>query len=116
MADEHSDLVASFCAITQADPETAEQYLQVADNSLEQSVALFLDSGGVSLDNQRRAEQSNLTSERAAGDISEDNFEDDDELSRRLQNEEYSNNQDNTRERIRPVTETLVDPEFCMCF
>lgn len=115
---DHSELVAQFCAITQADSDTAEQYLQVADNSLENAITLFLEGGGVSLDNQIRASnQSNASTDnlrsQSAGPGGED-FEDDEALTRRLQEEEYANGQDTVRERIQPVTETLVESGFGM--
>lgn len=36
--------VANFVAITSADPQRATQYLQLADNNLEQAIQLFFDS------------------------------------------------------------------------
>jgi hypothetical protein len=46
MADEQ---VAEFVAITSSSPERAAQYLNLADNNLEQALQLYFDSGGVDL-------------------------------------------------------------------
>ncbi|KAI8320298.1 hypothetical protein GQ54DRAFT_305610 [Martensiomyces pterosporus] len=41
-----SELVQNFCAVTGSDPSVAAGYLQVADNNVEQAVALFFENGG----------------------------------------------------------------------
>lgn len=115
---DNSELVAQFCAVTQADTSTAEQYLQVADDNLEQAITLFLEGGGVSLDSQiRAANQSSHSAEDSSSNADNhsggNTLEDDEALVRRLQEEEYQNHE-SVRERIQPVTETLVEPEFSM--
>lgn len=100
------DLVAQFCAISAADAEVARQYLEVADGDLESAITLFLESGGASIESQRHAADSRHSSTTTPGD---------EELSRRLQEEEYSINRQQegpVRERIQPITERLVEPEF----
>lgn len=111
---DHSEAVAQFCAITEADAATAEQYLTIADQNLESAIALFLEGGGVSLASQQDVidltSTRNSSSEPMTGAIEEDDIA----LSRRLQEEEYSGSAEGVREAIRPVTETLVDPMFGM--
>jgi UBX domain-containing protein 7 len=43
------DLIAQFTAVTGASPEQAGQFLQLADNNIEQAVALFFESGPLDL-------------------------------------------------------------------
>lgn len=50
------DAVAQFMAITSAEAETAQQYLQAADFSLEQAIELYFASGGASVESQREPE------------------------------------------------------------
>ncbi|KAJ8662049.1 hypothetical protein O0I10_002381 [Lichtheimia ornata] len=38
--------ILDFCSVTNASPEVAQQYLQVADGNVETAVTLFLESGG----------------------------------------------------------------------
>lgn len=52
MADSQEDLIATFCAVTSAEVDTAEQYLQAADLNLENAVELFFASGGASIATQ----------------------------------------------------------------
>lgn len=112
---EDSDLIQQFCAITEADVETAKQYLVMSGNSLEQAVATFFELGGASVDSQIRAtEQSTTSNTQSSTNLPGGDLTDDEALSRRLQEEEYANNNDEVRERIQPVTETLVDDGFCM--
>lgn len=114
---DQSELVAQFCSFTAADPATAEQYLSISDNNLENAVTLFLESGGASLDSQVRASEQTRSGENQGTRNEGTDFEDDEAFSRRLQSEEYSNNnnsnpEEEVRERIRPVTETLVESGF----
>lgn len=112
---ENSDLIPQFCAITEADVETAKQYLAMSGNSLDQAVSTFFELGGASVDSQiRAAEQSTTSNPQSSTNLSSGgDLTDDETLSRRLQQEEYSNNNNEVRERIQPVTETLVDTSFC---
>ncbi|EPY51977.1 UB Xdomain protein Ubx2 [Schizosaccharomyces cryophilus OY26] len=45
-----SNLVATFCSITNSTPEKAQEYLGVADGDLSTAVTLFFESGGVTGD------------------------------------------------------------------
>lgn len=110
---DQSELIAQFCSFTAADPATAEQYLAISDNNLENAVTLYLESGGASLDSQVQASQQSRSAQHTSAH-NDDDFEDDEVISRRLQNEEYShaNTEEEVREVIRPVTETLVEPGF----
>ena len=89
---DQSELIAQFCAVTAADPSLAERYLAVSDNNLESAITLFLESGGASIESQ-----SHDASNTNNNDSNNNNDDDDDD--------------DYVRERIRPVTERLVEPE-----
>jgi UBX domain-containing protein 7 len=105
------DAVEQFCAVTAAEPELARQYLEVADGNLESAITLFLESGGASIESQRHAAESRGSSTDTPGD---------EEMSRRLQEEEYGSGMqsqqegEQVRERIQPVTERLVEPQYGM--
>lgn len=109
---DHSEAVAQFCAITEADAATAEQYLTIADQNLESAITLFLEGGGASLASQQDAIDLTSTRNSSSEPVPGATEEDDIALSRRLQEEEYSGSTEGVREAIRPVTETLVDPMF----
>ncbi|WBW73994.1 UBX domain protein Ubx2 [Schizosaccharomyces osmophilus] len=47
MEEDASNLVATFCSITNSTPEKAQEYLGVADGDLSTAVTLFFESGGV---------------------------------------------------------------------
>ncbi|ANB11941.1 Ubx5p [Sugiyamaella lignohabitans] len=141
MDQDHSDEIAAFCAVTAADPESAQQYLAVADYDLDTAVTLFLEAGGPSIESQHRAASSTNVAGGAGGTgsgaasvhspdpmdsgINNTNDEDEEAFVQRLQEEEYAqagnggggtggfgSGNDEVRERIRPVTERLVDPGF----
>lgn len=107
---EDSEAITQFCAITQADPETAQRYLAVADHELETAITLFLESGGAPINDPSRDDSVEVLSPvRNEGFFSDEDVA----LSRQLQEEEYRNGStDGVREAIRPVTETLVDPAY----
>lgn len=110
-----SDLVAQFCSITESDPETAEQYLALADRNLETAITLFIEGGSVPITDQEYSTSaaSRLSPGAATGGGDLTDISDDAALSRRLQQEEYANNSsDNVREAIKPVTETLVESSY----
>lgn len=103
---DHSELVATFCSITAASSETAEQFLIIADNNLEQAVTLFLESGGGGSAGAPSFDQHQSVAPSVEGD---------EELVRRLQQEEYAragSDSNQVREAIAPVTETLVDTSY----
>ncbi|KAJ2778460.1 UBX domain protein Ubx2 [Coemansia javaensis] len=47
-----SEAVQSFCGVTGAEPDVAEQYLQVADRNVERAITLFFENGGQPLQAQ----------------------------------------------------------------
>lgn len=102
-----SELVAQFCSITSASADVAKQYLSVSENNLEQAIALFFESGGVSLESQHEA----AAQSGSAQSNPEGNIQTDEELARSLAGESGNNGDDEVRERIQPVTERLVQPE-----
>ncbi|ODV89594.1 hypothetical protein CANCADRAFT_148565 [Tortispora caseinolytica NRRL Y-17796] len=81
-----TDAIASFCSITGASTDAARQYLEVSDGMLEHAIGLYLENGGATLG------QPANTAEQTQ------DFNDFEE--------------DNVREAIRPVTETLVEPSY----
>lgn len=111
-----SELVAQFSSITSATPELAQQYLSVSDNNLEQAIALYFESGGVSLESQQEAANranSNAQPDTADDTSSSGNLQTDEELARSLANEGGGGGDDDqVRERIQPVTERLVQPDM----
>ncbi|EPX70813.1 UB Xdomain protein Ubx2 [Schizosaccharomyces octosporus yFS286] len=50
MEEDSSNLVATFCSITNSTPEKAQEYLGVADGDLSTAVTLFFESGGITGD------------------------------------------------------------------
>lgn len=103
-----SESISQFCAVTQADPETARRYLEVAGNEIETAITLYLESGGAPINSPGNNEPLSPVPNEGFVDHDEDM-----DLVRRLQEEEYrKTNDDGVREAIRPVTETLVDPMF----
>lgn len=125
------DAIAQFTAITSADPERAQQYLSLTDGNLEQAIQLFFDTGGVDMGatvpsqpTQAAAQTSTSNRGDAGGIISIDsddederqpagsNFEDDEAMARRLQEEAYgSGGQEEVRAPMARRTEALVGPD-----
>lgn len=127
--------IAQFTAITSADPARAEQYLSLTDGNLEQAVQLFFDSGGVDMaataapsGNHGAATTSSHT-QNPSGVVTIDsdddddrpgtshmaqnaNFESDEAMARRLQEQAYgpSGDPDQVRAPMSRTTETLVGP------
>ncbi|KAJ2717345.1 UBX domain protein Ubx2 [Coemansia sp. Cherry 401B] len=68
-----SELVLNFCAVTGAEPDVANGYLQVADSNVEQAISLFFENGGQALQSHGAdaAATAAATTETAAG-FSED--------------------------------------------
>ncbi|KAK9475756.1 thioredoxin-like protein, partial [Lipomyces japonicus] len=98
--------ITNFCAITNADPDKARQYLAVSDGSLDQAVNFFLETGGAALESSTTATASNNSVVDTLPD------DDDAQLAARLQQEENakrSTSDDNVRAAIAPRTETLVE-------
>jgi hypothetical protein len=131
--------VLNFVSITSCDPDKAAQYLRLTDNNLEQAIQLFFDSPNLDFG---PAPTSNAPASNAApaahnpisidsdDDMSDfnpaahtdtppvrpqQNFESDEELARRLQEEDYGARgpggaQDEVRAPMQRTTETLVGP------
>ena len=128
--------VATFCAITETEPQKAQQYLQLADGNVEQAVELFFSSpdlGGpaaaappapsnaqnpITIDDDDDMEDADA---RVAGNGH--SVDDDEAMARRLQEEMYGGpgrgatsgvpdhlDEDGVRAPMARTTETLVGP------
>jgi hypothetical protein len=127
--------VLNFVSITSCDPDKAAQYLRLTDNNLEQAIQLFFDSpnldfGPATTSNAPAAASSahnpiNVDSDDDMSDFNagahtatppvRSNLESDEELARRLQEEDYGGggagrDQDEVRAPIQRTQETLVGP------
>jgi hypothetical protein len=131
--------VLNFVSITSCDPDKAAQYLRLTDNNLEQAIQLFFDSPNLDFgptqtsnapaSNAASAQNPiNVDSDDEMSDFnpgaqtdtppvrSQQNFESDEELARRLQEEDYgaggarAAQQDEVRAPMQRTTETLVGP------
>jgi hypothetical protein len=127
--------VLNFVSITSCDPDKAAQYLRLTDNNLEQAIQLFFDSpnldfGPATTSNAPAAASSaqnpiNIDSDDEMSDFNpgahtdtppvRSNLESDEELARRLQEEDYggggaARSQDEVRAPIQRTQETLVGP------
>lgn len=127
----------NFVSITSCDPDKASQYLRLTDNNLEQAIQLFFDSpnldfGPAATSNAPAAASSaqnpiNIDSDEDMSDFnpgaqtdtppvrSQQNLESDEELARRLQEEDYGGGAagrapDEVRAPIQRTQETLVGP------
>ncbi|BFZ62696.1 UBX domain protein Ubx2 [Saitoella coloradoensis] len=103
------EAIAQFCAITDAKPATAEQYLRVSDGNIESAVMLFFESGGADLNTEPSSHTGTGGRESPVQIPDEDDFEDDEAMARRLA-AEYGNQE--VRAPIAPTTQTLVEPEY----
>jgi hypothetical protein len=108
---DESELVAQFCSITSASADVAKQYLSVSEDNLEQAIALFFESGGVSLESQHEAAAQSSSSNAQGDSGGNAQTQTDEELARSLAGDSGNNGDDEVRERIQPVTERLVQPE-----
>lgn len=129
--------VLNFVSITSCDPDKAAQYLRLTDNNLEQAIQLFFDSpnldfGPTPTSNAPAAASSaqapiNIDSDDDMSDFNagahtdtppvrpQQNFESDEELARRLQEEDYGargpgGGEEEVRAPMQRTTETLVGP------
>lgn len=128
--------VLNFVSITSCDPDKALQYLRLTDNNLEQAIQLFFDSpnldfGPAQTSNAPAAASStqnpiNVDSDDDMSDFNpaahadtppvQQNLESDEELARRLQEEDYGGAggaggaPDQVRAPIQRTQETLVGP------
>jgi hypothetical protein len=59
------DLIAAFVSFTQADPDRAAQYLQLADNNLEHAIELYFESPNLDLGATTTAQETSSTSQVA---------------------------------------------------
>ncbi|BFZ55630.1 UBX domain protein Ubx2 [Savitreella phatthalungensis] len=93
---EAEEEVASFCAVTGADPSAAQQYLEFAGGDLEQAILLFYESGGqtgASTSSGLNATTSTHSAPRQTIDTDDgpieipDDDEDDEAMARRLASE-----------------------------
>lgn len=126
----------NFVSITSCDPDKAAQYLRLTDNNLEQAIQLFFDSpnldfGPATTSTAPAAASSarnpiNIDSDDEMSDFNpgahtdtppvRSNLESDEELARRLQEEDYggggaaARGEDEVRAPIQRTQETLVGP------
>ncbi len=126
----------NFVSITSCDPDKASQYLRLTDNNLEQAIQLFFDSPNLDFGPATTSSAPPTASSSAQHAIRVDsddemsdfnpatnadtppvpsNLESDEELARRLQEEDYGgggsrNTQDEVRAPIQRTQETLVGP------
>lgn len=139
------DVVAQFTEITSSSPELATQYLQLTDFNIEQAMQLYFENGGAPLTDDhvpstsepRRAgheDESGVVHVDSDDDVTVDesrsapqsqpaqglDFEDDEAMARRLQEELYGSagaggggedNSEGVRAPMARTTETLVGPE-----
>ena len=142
------DVVAQFTEITSSSPELATQYLQLTDFNIEQAMQLYFENGGAPLTDDpapstsepRQAgyeDESGVVHVDSDDDVTVDesrsaprgqpaqgsNFEDDEAMARRLQEEIYGSagggggggvggdDSDGVRAPMARTTETLVGPE-----
>lgn len=138
------DVVAQFTEITSSSPELATQYLQLTDFNIEQAMQLYFENGGAPLTDdpapstsgpQRSGfeDESGVVHVDSDDDVTvdesrsgprgqpaqESNFEDDETMARRLQEELYGSaggagggdDSDGVRAPMARTTETLVGPE-----
>lgn len=130
--------VLNFVSITSCDPDKAAQYLRLTDNNLEQAIQLFFDSpnldfGPATASSAPAAAAASSSAQNAINVDSDEemsdfnpgahtdtppvrsNLESDEELARRLQEEDYGGGgaaqaQDEVRAPIQRTQETLVGP------
>lgn len=127
--------VLNFVSITSCDPDKAAQYLRLTDNNLEQAIQLFFDSpnldfGPATASSAPTAAPSaqdaiNIDSDEDMSDFNpgartstppvRPTVESDEELARRLQEEDYggggaAQSQEEVRAPIQRTQETLVGP------
>ncbi|KAF3005842.1 hypothetical protein E8E13_008708 [Curvularia kusanoi] len=127
--------VLNFVSITSCDPDKAAQYLRLTDNNLEQAIQLFFDSPNLdfgpatgssapaaasSAQNAINIDSDEDMSDFHAGGHTDtppvrSNLESDEELARRLQEEDYggggaARGQEEVRAPIQRTQETLVGP------
>lgn len=129
--------VLNFVSITSCDPDKAAQYLRLTDNNLEQAIQLFFDSPNLDFGPAQTSsapaaassaqEPINIDSDDDMSDFnagantatppvrSQQNFESDEELARRLQEEDYGARgaggaDEEVRAPMQRTTETLVGP------
>ena len=129
--------ILNFVSITSCDPDKAAQYLRLTDNNLEQAIQLFFDSpnldfgpaptsnvpaaaapaqNAINVDSDDEMSDFNPAGNTDTPPVrSQQNFESDEELARRLQEEDYSardagGGQDEVRAPMQRTTETLVGP------
>ncbi|OLL26167.1 UBX domain-containing protein 2 [Neolecta irregularis DAH-3] len=111
------EILGQFCAITDAAPQTAIQYLRVSDN-LEQAITLFYESGGADLVGANDApsrQSAEIVSETHQDLLSGSHIDDDEAMARRLQAEFSESAQENdgqVRAPISPTRDILVDPSM----
>jgi UBX domain-containing protein 7 len=130
------DNIAQFTAITNCDPAKAQRYLTISENDLEQALQLFFE-GGIDVDGPEPSNTSDsrnsATGTRPESPINIDDdddfraaieastgggpsgdFEDDEAIARRLQ-EEFNTSTRRTADEVRApmarTTETLVGPD-----
>ena len=121
------ELISSIIDITGTTPEIARQYAQLADNDINQAVQLFFENGGADLSAGASAPPPPSRSADAghASNTADDfdptsrgqshgvtDFEDDEAMARRLQEEMYGtqNQEQEVRAPIARQAETLVGP------
>lgn len=129
------EAIQTFCSITSATPQQAQQYLQFSENNVEQAIELFFNNPDLA--GSARAPQAQPASTRDAPiDLSDDDdvvvdatgaqggpsTEDDEAMARRLQQEMYGAggggggggpgdlDEDGVRAPMARTTETLVGP------
>jgi UBX domain-containing protein 7 len=121
------EVISQIVAITTASPEIARQYAQLADGDVSQAVQLFFENGGADL--STGATQPPLPPSRPSGagnsanpiSIDDDDdavpraqpsgdYEDDEAMARRLQEEAYGDQDQSVRAPIARHAETLAGP------
>lgn len=129
--------VLNFVSITSCDPDKASQYLRLTDNNLEQAIQLFFDSPNLDFGPAASSSAPPPAASSAQNPINVDsddemsdfnpganadtppvrsNLESDEELARRLQEEDYGGGAaggrapDEVRAPIQRTQETLVGP------
>lgn len=135
------ELVAQFVGITDSTEGKARQYLQIADNNLEQAIELFFTSGGtdlfdatpsttnpppttrrqpevIELDSDGDDEDDTESRRRTQAPVAGSSLESDEEMARRLQEEMYGGGNtgpgmdaEGYRAPIARTRETLVGPD-----
>lgn len=125
-SDNNPEIVANFCAVTNATPQVAVRMLQIADNNLESAIALYLDEqfdlnlpgeqqGGESINTAPSSAPSLGTNTRTDSPMLGLDDDGDAEMAQRLQEDLYretnASQNDDVRAPIAPQRDVLVGPD-----